>query len=306
MTDSALAHSALAYVYALWIGPDPADGNPTELAVHYAHSALERDPQLGEPHAVLGNQHIDAGKPIEAELEFQRAMALDPRDPAALHFYAIHLYSVGRLRDALDMERRSVANDGASPQPMMWLAMLTTLIGDPDEARRLWQKTDELGAARPLCAAIARLDLGQKEFLSEWYHRQHDELYRPHVERAQIPSELLDATDLAAGVLDPAQRGAALAWLRRLEPYGDEGFLITHYGLLGDTNGAFRVAERFNLVDDVWYHYQLCNIWSPRTASMRADARFGALMKRWGFLDYWQRFGAPDYCSIANSGVRCR
>lgn len=143
-----------------------------------------------------------SGKPIEAELDFRRALQLDRRDPATLHFYAIHLYSMGRLRDALEMERRSVANDSASPQPMMWLAMLSTLVGDPEEARRLWQKTDELGAARPLCAAIARLDLGQTEFLPEWYHTHVQEWYPDASERARLSGDLLDTTDLAAGVLD--------------------------------------------------------------------------------------------------------
>lgn len=302
----ALAHSALAYVYALWIGPVPEEGKPRELAISYAHNALERDPRLGEPHAVLGTTHARAGEPIEAELEFRRALQLDPRDPATLHFYAIHLYSVGRLHDALEMERRSVAYDGESPQPMMWLAMLTTLIGDPAEARRLWQKTDELGAARPLCAAIARLDLQQSEFLPEWYHRQYDELFRRDVDRARVPRDLLDTAGLAAGVLDAERRDSALAWLHTLEPYGDEGFLITHYGLLGDVDGAFRIAEQFDLVEDAQYHYQLCNIWSPRTASIRTDPRFGALMQRWGFVDYWQRFGVSEYCSIEGGTTRCR
>lgn len=50
-----------------------------------------------------------------------------------------------------------------------------------------------------------------------------------------------------------------------MEPHADKAFLITHYGLLGDADGAFRVAEPFNLADDFWYLYQLCNIWSPRS-----------------------------------------
>lgn len=292
------AHSALAYVYALWIPSAPVRGDHWELAVQHARSALALNPTLGEPHAVLGDHHSIRGRPIDAEIELERALQLDPRDPATLHFYAIHLYSMGRLRDALEMERRSVANDGSSPQPMMWVAMLTTLIGDPQEARVLWQKTDELGAARPLCAAIARLDLGQNEFLPEWYHTQ--------IERTGLPVAMRDTRDLEAGVLDHARRDAALAWLRKVEPYTDKGFLITHYGLLGDADNALRIAEGFNLVDDFWYHYQICNIWSPRTAVIRTDPRFGALVQRWGLVDYWQRFGMPDYCSITSGEVRCR
>ena len=91
-----------------------------------------------------------------------------------------------------------------------------------------------------------------------------------------------------------------------MEPHANKAFLITHYGLLGDADDAFRVAEPFNLVDDKSYLYQLCNIGSPRTAAIPTDPRFGALMKRWGFMDYWQRFGAPESCSIDGGALRCR
>jgi len=301
----AQAHSALAYVYALWISPAPPEGDPAQLAVLQARSAIGRDASLGEPHAVLGNYHSSIGMPIDAEVDFRQALQLDPRDPAALHFYAIHLYSMGRLKEALEMERRSVANDGSSPQPMMWLAMATTLTGDAEEARRLWQKADELGAARPLCAAIARLDLGQQDHLAEWY-RSHGGDWFHAPPGARVPANLLDTTTLAAGVLDPARRAPALEWLRRVEPHADKAFLITHFGLLGDADGAFRVAESFSPVEDKRLLYRLCNIWSPRTASIRADPRFGGLVKRWGFVDYWQRFGAPESCTITNGAARCR
>ncbi|NJO13144.1 MAG: hypothetical protein HC872_06410 [Gammaproteobacteria bacterium] len=137
------------------------------------------DPTLGEPHAVLGDYYDIHGKPVEAEIALRRALELDPRDPATLHYFAIHLYSVGRLRDALEMERRSVALDGRSPQPMMWLAMLTTHVGERDEALRLWQQAEELGATRPLAAGVSRLALGQTDYLEEWY--------RTMLERTGVP-----------------------------------------------------------------------------------------------------------------------
>jgi hypothetical protein len=217
----------------------------------------------------------------------------------------VHLYGMGHLEDAAEMERRSVANDGSSPQPMMWLAMATTLTGDREEAVRLWQKADELGAARPLCAAIARLELGQNDHLGEWYATHGDDWYAS-ADGARPPDDLLDTTALAAGVLDPARREPALAWLRKAEPHANKAFLITNYGLLGDADDAFRVANSFDVVDDTHLLYRPCNLWSPRTASIRKDPRFGALMKRWGYVGYWQRFGAPKTCSLAGDSVSCR
>jgi TolB-like protein/Tfp pilus assembly protein PilF len=293
----ARAHSALAYLYALWIGPPPPEGDHWTLALQYARSTIALDDSLGEPYAVLGDYYDIHGKMQEGEASFQGALARDPRDPASLHLYAIHLYSVGRLKSALEMERRSVALDSTSPQPMMWLAMLTTTVGDQNEARRLWQKAEDLGTTRPLCAAVSRLSLGENSYLPEWY--------RTNAKEAGIPESRHDTDVLAAGVIDPTRRDAALQWMRSLEPKLNPAFAITHYAMLADADSAYRVASNYQLVDDFFYLYQLCNIWSPRTAIVRRDPRFGELMQRWGFVDYWNRYGMSDFCKTESGALRC-
>ncbi|NJO13143.1 MAG: hypothetical protein HC872_06405 [Gammaproteobacteria bacterium] len=67
-----------------------------------------------------------------------------------------------------------------------------------------------------------------------------------------------------------------------------------------------RIAASFELVDDFWYLYRLCNIWSPHTAALRSDPGFAELTRRWGFIDYWQRFGSADMCTLTDEGVSCR
>jgi hypothetical protein len=256
------------------------------------------DSTLAEPYAVFGDDASIKGDLIGAERWLTQAMARDAQDPATLHFYAIHLYSVGKLHAALEMERRGVALDGSSPQPMMWLAMLTTVLGEQSEARRLWAKTDELGAARPLSAAIARLGVGQTQFLAEWYPQNWS--------LTGVPEAYRDAGVLVAGVLDPARRGPAVEWLRAVEHDADPAFLITHYALLGDTENALRLARDYRLTDDFYYLYQLTTIWAPQTAGMRRDPRFAQLMQRWGFVDYWRQFGPGDFCDVpANGAVVC-
>lgn len=294
----ARAHSSLAYAYALWPPPAPPEGDHWTLAVQFAQSALALDPSLGEPHAVLGYYYTDRAQPNEAEPHLRKALELNPRDPVTLHFYAVHLHSVGRLREALRLAQRGVTLDSSNPETITWLAKMTTRSGDRDEALRLWRQADALGAPRPLCAAIARLDLGQSEPLAEYY--------RETFERTGVPEGMRDPAVLLAGVVDESQRGPALAWLRAVEPHVDPAFAITHYAMLGDADAAYRVASSYNLADDFWYLYQIVNIWATRTESLRRDPRFGALLERWGYADYWRRFGKSELCEVADSGVRCR
>jgi TolB-like protein len=295
----AQAQSALAAVYALWPPAiDNPDGDPRVLSEQAARAALALNSKLAEPHAVLGRQATQRGDYLGAEAEYQLALAADHHDPSALHFYAIHLYGVGRLTDALEIERRSIALDATSAQPMMWLAMLTTLRGDREEALRLWQKADELGATRPLSAAIVRLELDQPQEIRAWYHNKS--------ERVGLPDQIEGEEILVEGLLDQDRRAAASAWMRRVESQLDPAFAITHYAMLGDVDDAFRIAARYELTQDRYYLLKPTNLWAPRTAALRRDPRFAALAKQWGLIDYWRTVAPGDVCALEDGGIRCQ
>ncbi len=293
------AYGALAAVYALWApGWPPPDGSPRSLALHYAHQALKLDPQTAEALAVLGNDHSMLGHYSDAEALFRRAIAADPRDPSLLHFYAVHLYSVGKLDEALSIERRSVALEPKSAQPMMWLAMLTTLRGDRNEALRLWRETDELGAARPLAATIVRLELNQPQYFRAWFNDES--------ERTGLPDTVLAREELLVeGVLDRGKGRLPSALLRQHEREVTRALAITLYAMLGEVDDAYRLASHFDLVDDTDYAYQLATLWSPRTAALRADPRYGQLATRWGLAAYWRQYGPPDLCAVTDTEIHC-
>ncbi|MEZ5498269.1 MAG: protein kinase [Steroidobacteraceae bacterium] len=295
----AQAYGALAAVYALWAPGWPSpDGNPQALALRFAHRALELDPRLAEAHAVIADDASLNGHYNDAEVSFRKALATDPRDPSALHFFAVHLYSVGKLREALTLERRSVALEPNSAQPMMWLAMLTTLRGDRNEALQLWRKSEELGAARPLAATIVRLELGQTEPLRSWFQ---DRSERTGLPAEEIPGEQI----LVDGIVEAAQREAAITWLHQHEAIMTPAFATTFYSMLGAVEDAYRTASSFDLVDDEYYSYRMANLWSPKTAALRADRRYGELAERWGLAAYWRAYGPPDLCSVAATEIRC-
>jgi len=295
----AQAHAALATVYELWTPVMETPGfDALTLSAGAAREALRLNPDIAEPHAVLGIQAMQRGDYVAAEIEFQNAMSADPYDPFALHFYAIHLYGVGRLKDALEIERRSIALDGTSPQPMMWLAMLTTLNGDRDEALRLWQKAAELGATRPLAAAIVRLDLDEPQEIRAWYHNSS--------ERVGIPDGIPGEEILVTGLLDENKRAEAIGWLRNAEQQVDPAFAITHYAMLGSADDSYRLARTYDLAKDRYYLLYPTNLWAQRTAALRQDARFGQLATQWGLAKYWRRFKPADPCTVTERDIRCR
>ena len=115
----ALAYEGLASAYLL-LGQVPNDGlAPMEAmpkARDAAQHALELDPSLGMAHAVLGN--IACGfdwNRNAAELEFRRAIRLDPNNPTAHEWYGHYLIVTGRPSEATAEVSHALELDPVSP-----------------------------------------------------------------------------------------------------------------------------------------------------------------------------------------------
>ncbi|MEP7148488.1 MAG: tetratricopeptide repeat protein [Acidobacteriota bacterium] len=111
----ALAFVGLADCYAVL---NEYAGTPTSetvpLSRTYAERALSLDPQLAEPHATLGFVHEHSWQWSEAEMEFKRAITINPNYPTAYHWYSILLKSLGRNDEAAAMIKRAQELDPLS------------------------------------------------------------------------------------------------------------------------------------------------------------------------------------------------
>ena len=110
------AHAALASMVANWSGWRMLDGF-TDLERDLARSqaaaqrAIALDATLSEPYATLGFiQSLDA-KHAEAEENFQRALRLQPNDPAAHQWHGILQGNLGRLDLAIAETNAAVEID---------------------------------------------------------------------------------------------------------------------------------------------------------------------------------------------------
>ena len=111
----ALAYAGLADSY-VW----GRAGLPPEEALRRARAAatnaLELDNTLGEPHAALGQiKFVNDWDWAAAEVEFKRAIELNPNDTNALHMYSHYLLSMGRMQESLEVSKRALEHDPVSP-----------------------------------------------------------------------------------------------------------------------------------------------------------------------------------------------
>jgi TolB-like protein/DNA-binding winged helix-turn-helix (wHTH) protein/Tfp pilus assembly protein PilF len=75
--------------------------------IRAARKALELDPQLAEPHALLGKVLKKQFHWADAEAEYKQALALNPNNSTAHIEYAEWLVSHGRVEEALAWSRRA-------------------------------------------------------------------------------------------------------------------------------------------------------------------------------------------------------
>ncbi len=106
-------HAAIAYSYLLaagWEMLKPSDAYPKALAA--AERALQLDPNLAEAHVDVAEvEHEYYWKWAEPEMEFRRAIDLNPNSSIAHKSYADFLMHAGRYRESIEEIDRAVGLD---------------------------------------------------------------------------------------------------------------------------------------------------------------------------------------------------
>lgn len=103
------AYVGLAEAYddmaSVFVGAPPGQVRPKVIAA--AHKALELDPGLAEPHALLASVYQEQWQWSDAEAEYKRALELNPNDVAAHLGSADWLLCQVRTEEALYFSRRA-------------------------------------------------------------------------------------------------------------------------------------------------------------------------------------------------------
>jgi adenylate cyclase len=278
--DYAMAYSGLADVYAVLpnFGGDPNEDFPRSNAA--ARKALELDPTLARPHAVLGANLTEYNWDFAGgEAEFRKAIALDPNDATAHQWYAEEIGQLGRHREAWAEINR--AHDLDPLSPVITRVMGGTLLdaGQQDQAIEICRQLVQENPTFPIGHDCL--------YFAYWKKR----MYSQAIEESTIESQLTGNPD-DIELADAMERGfhsggwngalahaVAVLEARRAKSYVSPFIIARDYADLGEKDKAFywfdtALREHDRLL------IGLCV--SPGLDNVRSDPRFAELVRKVG------------------------
>jgi adenylate cyclase len=297
----AQAYAGLAASYTSEGSRNPknfADYAP--LARGAAEKAIELDPNLAQPHAVLGSMACDRLQWSEAFEHGNRAVALDPSDSTALLWLGLSQYAVGKLEMAARTLDKAARVDPLYTFIDIWRARIAFARRDDVAGAALSEKILGGGADAAVhghlhLAAIARAQ-GKPD--------DAERHFRSAATIGSVESAFTDAIVAAIRSPDglPAARKVLLDEALRDRTFNPDVI----YFLVGDTDGFVDlIARRLREGDTTRVAHMIGLAW--RMPGWAQTAKGRALLKDARIVDYWRKAGAPPQCDgVALEDFVCR
>lgn len=283
------AYARLASVHALQI----CSGDDDVIAVAEtvkaeAGRASALDPGLGEPYSAIGLACQAAHEFIETHVAIEKAVELQPQDPAVCYWAGAMTLNAGYVTLACRYFDRVLQLDPLYPAAMLWRGIGYLTAGDSERAAALFRKAHDLGLVHAgmgmheITAAQGRPREAAAQFVRGM-----------PLLRGGLPDESLEI--LANGVYGGAEgRARALALIERLvvsQPRLMPGAIPYTLLLMGETRRALEIGMRFRSNNDILYFHRL---WMPSMRALCGSKQFHAFARAMGLVALWDRFGAPD------------
>jgi TolB-like protein/Tfp pilus assembly protein PilF len=280
----ALAYSGLADCYTLlnYYGAMPATAGSAK-AKAAALKAVEADEALSETHASMALTRFWYDWDwLGAEIEFERAIELNPAYATARQWYCWYLAAMGRHDDSIAEGRRAHELDPMAP------AITMAIVKSYLFSRRY----DELV---PYCKRTLELNpdfIPAHYFLGQAY--EHKGMYSEAVEEYRIGVKLTHEYHLGKAILAKAEARAgetqkAKATLHSLlELANTNQVYVPAYGIalvclgLGDTGGAIEWLNKAYDERFIWLVY------------LNVDPVFDSLRHEFGFKQLVEKMRFPD------------
>jgi serine/threonine protein kinase/Flp pilus assembly protein TadD len=273
----ALAHAGLASAIVIqneYSRLQPNDILPNAKAA--ATRALELDPTLGEPHAVLG--FIESTFEYDwsgAENEFKRAIELSPSNLTAHQWYGNYFRTLGKFDRAREEIHRAEELDPLSLTVNVNVAITSYYMREYDKAIEQLKKTIAFDPSFPPAHEVLGYAYAVNEKLTDAIAEFQN--VRSLVGNSQVGLSGLGYAYARAGMKHEALKVLNELLRRSNEGYALSGDVAIVYCGLGDREKTFEWLEKA---------YQERNFLltrvkvSPLWDDLRSDPRFIALLKK--------------------------
>jgi len=280
----AMAYSAIgdAYNTLSSYGGDPNDVVPKAAAA--AKKALELDPALAHPHAVLGGLMMEYNWDFAGgEAEFRKAIELDSSDATAHQWLSEGLSEIGgRAQDAIDEGTRAHQLDPLSPIIAAQAAYAYTYARQYDKAIDLFKKliadNPNFGRAHSELAYTYWGAHKYPEAIQEWKTGSQFEGDKKYIEYA-------NAVELAfrsGGWAAAERKGIEVSLAQRKEP----GSYVSPYQIAGYYADLVDKDHAFQWLNTAYQEHDILIIGIRADFAMdslRSDPRYAALVHKIGF-----------------------
>jgi adenylate cyclase len=239
-----------------------------------ARRAVQLDPNLADGYGTLASMRDAAGKLLEEEELWSKALSLDPNDPEVLSGYARFLAVVGRVKEALTVSQQLQELEPFIPLYNRNMALVLWLNGQDDAAIEILRK---IGGNS--LALVAFIQAGASR-----YNEATDSLMMSPLARSN-PTEVAEAVRLLR--MAPAKI-ASPENVKRL------GFLDFVYLYVGAPGQAL-VNYEINL-EAGWTNFTNRLLSHPSYGPARKTERYKAFARKAGLVEYWRAKGWPEFC----------
>jgi serine/threonine protein kinase/Tfp pilus assembly protein PilF len=254
----ALAYTGLADTYSVIPSYDRSFSPKRArlLSDQAAQKALLLDPSLPEAHLARANSLNTSGRWKEAETEYRRTLELAPNNANAHYFHGLLLVPLKRFDESLTEYQTALSLDPLSPIINLNYAITLRIAGHRDESQA---RFEQLIGREPDFA-------GAHLYLSEFYAME-GRFAEARSEVQKIDSAVAMPSSDAAGYLKMA-----------IDFHKDyPAHIAVAYAIFGDRDKAFAYLDKSASDED---SELFSVIRYPAIASLRADPRYSAFMKR--------------------------
>jgi TolB-like protein/Tfp pilus assembly protein PilF len=246
-----------------------------------ATKALELDERLAEAHGRLAFVMCAYDWDwLGAEIEYRRALELNPGLVMTRSYYSNFLSAMGRHEEAMAEAQKAQELDPLSPSSNMWMGVAFRFARRYDESIEQLQETTTMFPNHP----FAQFQLGW----TYCYKQMYEEAAAAFIKASNLVGDSRSKASLAHAYALSGRRDEALKILDELHElekrsYVPPGFIAFAYIGLGQTDQALRWFEKaYEIPDGEMFLYRTMFRIYPYKA-FRDDPRFQDLVRRMNF-----------------------